>query len=222
MAYLPSSKFGSCVLCGATNVNCVKVKKELHCISCHRGNKTTVQIQRANDRDRQRQASVKEMKPKAKRELKRSVASSVRGLINTPQNKETLSKSKLLKMADAVFSRYIINRDTTNGQILCPCCRKTFDVLQVDKDGKKVVQNLHFVSRSVYSLRFDTENAHAGDNYCNLQMHLHPTGHEYQNYRLYLVNKLGEEEVARMEQEHRKINRIEEQMLKTVIEHYQA
>ena len=47
-----------------------------------------------------------------------------------------------------------------------------------------------------------------------------PTGGEYQNFRSFLVNKFGEEAVAEMELQKRKINKIDTQMLKNVIEHY--
>ena len=219
MSIIPKSKFGNCTQCSATNTACVKVKKDLVCLNCHRSNKGHTYTQRASIRDKERESMQGKTRTE-KKVIKQSIKSQVRTLISSPQNQENLSKSKLLKMADAAFSRYIIKRDTNKGQILCPCCRKTFDVLQVDKEGKKIVQNLHFINRGVYSQRFNEDNAHSGDGYCNLAMHLHPTGNEYQNYRQYLVNKLGEEEVALMELEHRKINRIEESQLKNIIEHF--
>ena len=48
-------------------------------------------------------------------------------------------------------------------------------------------------------------------------MHLQPKGKAYTNYREYMVETYGEEAVAEMELAHRKINRLEEQMLKNVI-----
>jgi len=219
MSIIAKSKFGDCSQCSAKNTACVKVKKDLVCLNCHRSNKGHIYTQRANLRDKERQSMEGKTRTE-KKTIKKSVKSQVRTLISSPQNLQGINKSKLLMMADAAFSRYIIKRDTTKGQILCPCCRNTFDVLQVDKDGKKIVQNLHFINRGVYSQRFNEDNAHAGCGYCNLKMHLSPTGNEYQNYRQYLVNKLGEEEVAMMELEHRKINRIEETQLKNIIEHY--
>lgn len=221
MGYLPSSKFGDCTQCPAKNTACVKVGKNLFCLPCHRANKNQSQVTKAKERDNERlKASMLNRSPKEKKQIKQSVRTSVRSLVSSEGNKEVMSKSKLLKLSDAAFSRYVIKRDTVKGKITCPCCGNEFDVLQVNNDGEKVVQNLHLVSRKVYSLRFDEDNAHAGDSYCNLQMHLFPDGKEYKNYREYLVNKIGETAVAEMEIAHRRINKLEETVLKNVIEFY--
>lgn len=130
------------------------------------------------------------------------------------------SKSELLKEADKVFGDWIKKRDTKNNKVTCVCCKEEYFADAVDSNGKAVIQPLHFVSRGVYDLRFDADNVHAGCCYCNLKQHLNPKGLEYQRYRKFLVNKLGETAVAEMELVKRKINRIEERQLKTVIEHY--
>lgn len=222
MGYLPFSQFGKCALCGTDNVNCVKVKKELHCIPCHRGNKTTIQIQKANQRDRDRAAAVKALPKKQKQQIKRQIKSSIRSLNNSNNNLEILGKAKLLKLCDAAFSRYIRNRDTHNGKVTCICCKKVFDADAVDKDGQRIIQNLHFVKRSVYSLRFDEyNNCNAGCTWCNNDMNKNSFGVAYQQYRQTLVERIGESEVALMELEHRKINRLEEAQLRVILEHYQ-
>jgi len=221
MSFIAKSKWGNCSQCSSNNVACVKVGKNLFCLPCHRANKNQSQVTKAKERDNERlKASMANRSPKEKKQIKQSVRTSVRSLVSSEGNKDVMNKSKLLKLADAAFSRYVIKRDTVNGKITCPCCRKTFDVLEVNKNGEKIVQNLHFVSRKVYSLRFDEDNAHAGDSYCNLQMHLFPDGQQYKNYREYLVNKIGETAVAEMELAHRKINKLEETQLKNVIEFY--
>jgi len=131
------------------------------------------------------------------------------------------SKSELLQEADRLFANFIKNRDKDkNGQATCPCCGK--DVL-VEVNGKfnPDCNILHFVDRDVYSLRFDEDNAAAGHSWCNRNQHFSPKGIEYQNFRNHLVSKFGEAAIAEMEVQHRKINRIEESQLKTIIEHYQ-
>lgn len=146
------------------------------------------------------------------------------------------SKSELLKLADKLFSEFVINRDKdANGNINCVCCGEPFNVEQTnnvyydklgDKDrannprGDKIVQNLHFIQRGVYSLRFDEFNCHAGCSYCNFDMFHVKDGRAFKQYREYMVAQYGEEYVAEMEVAHRKINRIETVMLKTVIELY--
>lgn len=152
----------------------------------------------------------------------------LRATANEDINREMVatykSKSELLRQADVVFGNWIKNRDKISvvgkERIKCPCCGKYFDMEEVDSDGKKIVQLLHFVNRGVYSLRFDEDNAHAGDSYCNLAMHLNPKGKEYQNYRKFLVDKFGETAVVEMELKKRGINKITTEQLKTVIEHY--
>ena len=132
------------------------------------------------------------------------------------------TKSELLKEADRLFANFIKNRDKDkNGQATCPCCGK--DVL-VEVNGKfnPDCNILHFVDRDVYSLRFDEDNAAAGHSWCNRNQHFAPKGIEYQNFRNHLVSKFGEAAIAEMEVQHRKINRIEESQLKTIIEHYGA
>jgi hypothetical protein len=48
---IPKSKFGNCSQCGEKNTACVKVAKDLFCLSCHRNNKGKQQIQRSKERD---------------------------------------------------------------------------------------------------------------------------------------------------------------------------
>jgi hypothetical protein len=53
-------------------------------------------------------------------------------------------------------------------------------------------------------------------------MHLEPNGVAYKNYRNYLVNCLGEEEVVKMESEKKKVGKITEADIKSVIEKYKS
>ncbi len=165
----------------------------------------------------------------------KSVGSKLRsGIANTDTNRkmalEFKSKSELMIQADKVFGDWIKERDkksvfneesgTEGYYIICPCCDKPYDMEEVGEDGRKVVQPLHFVSRGVYSLRFDADNVFAGDSYCNLRMHLSPKGREYHRYRKFLVNKFGEAAVKEMELKKRDINKLSFEQLKNVIEHY--
>lgn len=54
MGYLPSSKFGNCTQCDATNTACVKIQKSLVCLQCNRKNKGKQQIEKAKLRDKVR------------------------------------------------------------------------------------------------------------------------------------------------------------------------
>lgn len=48
---IPKHKFGNCSQCGDKNTACVKVAKDLFCLSCHKNNKGKEQIQRSKQRD---------------------------------------------------------------------------------------------------------------------------------------------------------------------------
>lgn len=130
-------------------------------------------------------------------------------------------KTELLKIADKLFGDFIKLRDSNEqGVIICPCCGLPFSLKDKNPDGTPVVQTLHFVSRSVYSLRFLPENSAAGNDKCNLMMHLNPYGKEYVNYRKKLVNTIGEVKVAEMEGARRNINKLTVEYLKEIIEKY--
>jgi uncharacterized Zn-finger protein len=187
-----------------------------------------------NEEDREKQIDRAK-----KRNGLRGTAAKLKSL---PQNKKLVSefesKSKMLILADSLFSKYIINRDSdNNGNVYCPGCNKVYNIEQTDnlfyqedgvKDrinndrGNKIIQTLHFVERSVYSIRHDEDNGHAGCCYCNLDMHLHPKGTAAQNYRSFMVKKYGEAAVIELEQQKRKINKLELTQLKNIIEHYES
>lgn len=130
-------------------------------------------------------------------------------------------KTKLLAMADKLFGDFIKKRDSdANGNICCVGCGLSFNLADKAADGTYVVQPLHFVSRSVYSLRFDERQVFAGCQYCNLSMHLHPEGEVVKHYQDKLVEDLGIVEVTRMVAQKRNINKLSVQDLKDVIEKY--
>jgi hypothetical protein len=131
------------------------------------------------------------------------------------------SKSDYLKIADILFGNWIKMRDSdSNKFITCVCCGGTFNLKDKDTSGSYVVQCMHFVPRSVYSLRYSEINCHAGCSHCNLQMHLEPEGLAYKRYRKFLVDAVGEEEIKHMEEQKREINKITESDLKTIIDKY--
>ena len=130
-------------------------------------------------------------------------------------------KTKLLAMADKLFGDYIKERDSdANGNIICPCCKLSYNVKEKASDGTYIVQPLHFVSRSVYSLRFDERQVYAGCCYCNFKMFANTEGEAVKNYQDMLVEKLGIVEVMRMVAQKRIINKLSVQDLKEVIERY--
>lgn len=133
----------------------------------------------------------------------------------------TKLRSDYLKIADVVFGNWIKKRDAdSGGNITCMCCLKTFNLKDKTEAGDYIVQCMHFVPRSVYTYRYSEINCHSGCSYCNLDMHLHPDGIAYKRYRNYLVSCVGEEEVVKMEDNKRHINKLTESDLKTIIDNY--
>jgi len=132
------------------------------------------------------------------------------------------SRSVLLQKADILFAQFIKNRDTDkDGNIQCPCCDKKFPAKNSETGTNNTdVQNLHFITRKDYNLRFEETNSKAGCKWCNLDMHLNPIGKAYRNYRKRLVDEFGEQFILEMEQSPRNINKLDSQQLKNVIELY--
>lgn len=130
-------------------------------------------------------------------------------------------KTKLLQMADKLFSDYIKMRDSNEqGFVTCVCCGLHFHLKDKDASGNYIVQTLHFIERGVYVLRHYEYNASAGCCYCNLQMHLNPHGKEYVAFRNKLVATIGEVKVSDMEAAKRGINKLTTEDLKSIIEKY--
>lgn len=214
MSYLAKSKFGNCDTCSATDVNIVKVGKIKYCLSkCYRELKGQQYIQKSIERDKERRQQYQPLKP-----IPASEKGSIRKLIKPDKRIE--SKSQLLAKADKLFADWVKRRDVKSGKYFCPPCNKMHDAEQLDSDGSKVINCGHFVDRAIYSLRFDTDNAHAICSYSNKRQHYTPRGIEYLNFRNYLVGLHGEESVAEMELQHRKINKLELTELKNIIKHY--
>lgn len=75
-----------------------------------------------------------------------------------------LSRNKIIKKLDWVFSEYIRLRDSDSKWIvICPLCWKRI--------YWKYAQNMHFVSRWVLKYRFSEKNCHAGCMRCNVILH---------------------------------------------------
>lgn len=137
------------------------------------------------------------------------------------KNGEAISKSVLLREADNLVSLFVRNRDANEaGEIVCPCCNRAFNLSDRGADGECVVQALHFVSRKVYSIRWETNQIWAGDMWCNKAQHDNPTGWQYQNYKKFLIDKFGEAVVADWESQKRNINKIELSTIKEVIKKF--
>lgn len=106
-----------------------------------------------------------------------------------------VSKSKLRKKADTIFSTYIRLRDADkNGIVKCPLCwAKLF---------WKQAQNMHFIKRSCWLYRYDETNCHAGCYRCNVLL-----SWNYIIYTRYMQNLYWIETVDQMIANNKKLTK---------------
>lgn len=140
------------------------------------------------------------------------------------------TKNVLMGVADKVFGDWIKNRDKFQyfdevqekevDAVKCPCCNGTFNLDAKDDNGDTVVNAMHFINRTVYSLRYDERNVWSGCCYCNSKQHQNPTGKQYQKFKDFLTLKLGIGVVWQMGGARRNINKLSEGDLRDIIEKY--
>lgn len=92
--------------------------------------------------------------------------------------KKKLSRSKIVKKLDAIFSKYIRKKNSVHGKATCFTCGKV--------DEWKYLQCGHFQSRRHYATRWDEKNCQVQCSGCNLFKH----GEQYK-FSLELNKKYG-------------------------------
>ncbi len=134
--------------------------------------------------------------------------------------RQEVSIKGLMVKADKVFSEWIRNRDAVMGKVKCVCCGREYGLKDKDDNGNVIIQNLHFVSRKVYSRRYSEMCCRAGCTWCNNSMDKEPAGLAYQQFRAFLVSETDEFTVSQIENERYKVNRISHSYLQEVIKKY--
>ena len=114
-----------------------------------------------------------------------------------------LTRSKLVKKLDTVFSQYIRLKDSKDGIGTCVTCGK--------QDHIKRLQAGHFQSRKHYSTRWDERNVKIQCAACNVFRY----GEQYK-YSLYLGNKLSKQLLA----DSRVIRKFTSDELEEMVTHY--
>ena len=97
-----------------------------------------------------------------------------------------LTRSKLVKKLDTVFSQYIRQKNSIDGIATCFTCGK--------KDHWKKLQNGHFQSRKHYATRWDEQNCQVQCAGCNVFRY----GEQYR-FAVNLDAKYGEGTVEKLE-----------------------
>ena len=116
-----------------------------------------------------------------------------------------LTRSKLVKKLDNIFSQYIRLSNSKNGNCTCVTCGKEG---HWKNDG---MQAGHFMSRKHYSTRWDERNVKVQCTGCNV----FKFGEQYK-FSLYLGGKLSEE----LLEESRKIRKFTSDELEEMVVHY--
>ena len=116
-----------------------------------------------------------------------------------------LTRSKLVKKLDNIFSQYIRLNNSNNGNCTCVTCGKIGDW----KNGG--MQAGHFMSRKHYSTRWDERNVKPQCVGCNM----FKAGEQYK-FSLYLGQQLSEE----LLEESRKIRKFTSDELEEMVIHY--
>ena len=117
--------------------------------------------------------------------------------------KKKLTRSKLVKKLDNIFSQYIRLSNSVNDIAECVTCNK--------KDHWKKMQCGHFQSRKHYSTRWDERNVAVQCAGCNVFRY----GEQYK-FSLYLGKKLSQELLDKS----RIITKFASYELEEMIEHY--
>ena len=116
-----------------------------------------------------------------------------------------LTRSKLVKKLDNIFSQYIRLSNSKNGNCTCVTCGKVGDW----KNGG--IQAGHFMSRKHYATRWNEDNVKPQCVGCNM----FKAGEQYK-FSLYLGEQLSEE----LLQESRKIRKFTSDELEEMVTHY--
>ena len=114
-----------------------------------------------------------------------------------------LTRTKLVKKLDTVFSQYIRLKDSKDGIGTCVTCGK--------QDHIKNLQAGHFQSRKHYSIRWDERNVKIQCPSCNVFRY----GEQFK-FSLYLGDKLSKQLLA----DSRVIRKFTDIELQEMIQHY--
>jgi hypothetical protein len=124
-----------------------------------------------------------------------------------PKSK-SLSLPKLTAKAQKVFNAYIRQRDSKEGYFTCISCFKTLPIESMNAG--------HYVPvKGGSALRFNEYNVNGECQRCNGFDEFHLVG-----YRKYLVMKIGEDKVNKLEEDRNKVYKWSRTELEEIIKHY--
>jgi hypothetical protein len=140
-----------------------------------------------------------------RRPLKRTTMSQVKSI----PVKRMKSRTSLTKALDAIVSQYVRTKAADkSGWVACYTCPSKLPI--------KKMQNGHYVSRSVRSLRWEEDNCRPQCYGCNV-MH----GGRPIDFRENLVNELGESKVKELEAKRKELFKPSDEWFLTQIQKYE-
>jgi hypothetical protein len=122
--------------------------------------------------------------------------------------RKKLSRSKVVKKLDSIFSKYIRQRNAINGVAECFTCGK--------RDDWKKLQCGHFQSRRFYATRWDETNCQVQCAGCNVFRY----GEQFK-FSVNLDSRFGNGTSARLETKAKEILKISTHELEDMIKKYQ-
>ena len=122
--------------------------------------------------------------------------------------RKKLSRSKVVKKLDSIFSKYIRQRNAINGVAECFTCGK--------KDDWKKLQCGHFQSRRFYSTRWDETNCQVQCAGCNVFRF----GEQFK-FSVHLDQEYGQNTSTRLEVKAKEILKISLPELEDMIKKYE-
>ncbi len=120
-----------------------------------------------------------------------------------------MTRSKIVKKLDSVFSLYIRNRFANNGKAECFTCGKIDDVSRLHAG--------HFMSRKHYATRWDETNVQVQCPKCNL----FGQGEKY-TFGLNLDKEYGEGTAEKLQQKARNLVKLSNDDLNELIEKFKV
>jgi Bacteriophage Lambda NinG protein len=134
----------------------------------------------------------KSKKPLKKKSL--TTTSSLKSNLSKPKPRKKLDEKtaqQLVKIADEAFSKYIRLRDGkwVDGKLVCACidCGKVV-VSYEDGRWRKGIENGHYITRGIMTLRYDEMNCNTQASYCNAWR---DKGDVYKDYTRAVDKKYG-------------------------------
>lgn len=127
-----------------------------------------------------------------------------------PKKKKSkvVSLPSLTAKAQKVFNAYIRQRDSKEGYFTCISCFKTLPIESMNAG--------HYVPvKGGSALRFNEYNVNGECQRCNGFDQFHLIG-----YRKYLVMKIGEDKVTKLEEDRNKVYKWSRTELEQIIKHY--